>query len=88
MKAYEDHVQKTGEQVPYSLMKEMLAGLAAAEVDKLFERKGLDFLDRELAKQRAIQQAHKLAEEKYGPEGQGGEEHFHHHHHHHDHHEE
>jgi len=47
-------------------MKEILAGIAAAEVDKLFETKGLDFLDREKAKHRAIQQAHHLANEQYG----------------------
>ncbi|CAF4965740.1 unnamed protein product, partial [Rotaria socialis] len=43
MKAYEDHVRNTGAQVSHPMMKEMLAGLAAAEVDKLFETKGLDF---------------------------------------------
>lgn len=65
MKAYEDHLRQTGEQVSHARMKELLAGFAAAEVDKLFETKGLDFLDREKAKQHAIHQAHKLAEEKY-----------------------
>jgi hypothetical protein len=91
MKAYEDHVRRTGEQVSHPLMKEMLAGFAAAEVDKLFETKGLDFLDREKAKHRAVQQAHQLADENYGAggtfNGQGGqfEEHYHHHHHHHHH---
>ncbi len=69
MKAYEDHVRRTGEQVSHPLMKEMLAGFAAAEVDKLFETKGLDFLDREKAKRRAIQQAHALADEQYGSGG-------------------
>jgi hypothetical protein len=69
MKAYEDHVRRTGEQVSHPLMKELLAGFAAAEVDKLFETKGLDFLDREKAKRHAIKQAHSLAEEQYG---QGG----------------
>ncbi len=66
MKAYEDHVRSTGEQVSHPLMKEMLAGFAAAEVDKLFETKGLDYLDREEAKRRAIQQAHHIADERYG----------------------
>jgi len=69
MKEYEDHVRRTGEQVSHPMMKEMLAGFAAGEVDKLFETKGLDFLDREKAKNRAIQQAHSLGEEKYGPGG-------------------
>jgi hypothetical protein len=69
MKAYEDHCRSTGEQVSHPLMKEMLAGFAAAEVDKLFETNGLDFLDKEEAKRKAVQQAHKIAEEKYGPGG-------------------
>jgi hypothetical protein len=69
LKAYEDHVRQTGEQVSHPMMKEMLAGFAAAEVDKLFETKGLDFLDREEAKRRAVQQAHQIADEKYGAGG-------------------
>ncbi len=69
MKAYEDRVRNSGEQVSHPMMKEILAGLAAAEVDKLFETKGLDYLDREKAKQMAIQQAHQLAHDKYGPGG-------------------
>jgi hypothetical protein len=44
MKAYEDHARLTGGKVSHPLMKEMLAGFATAEVDKLFETKGLDFL--------------------------------------------
>ncbi len=69
MKAYEDHCRRTGERVSHPFMKEMLAGFAAAEVDKLFETKGLDFLDREKAKRHAIDQAHHIANERYG---QGG----------------
>ncbi|CAF1050979.1 unnamed protein product [Adineta ricciae] len=69
MKAYEDHCRREGQHVSHAFMKEMLAGFAAAEVDKLFETKGLDFLDREKAKRHAIEQAHHLANERYG---QGG----------------
>jgi hypothetical protein len=69
MKAYEDHVRRTGQQVSHPLMKELLAGFAAAEVDKLFETKGLDYLDREKAKRHAIQQAHHVAEQQYGVGG-------------------
>ena len=69
MKSYEDHVRRTGEQVSHAKMKELLAGFAAAEVDKLFETRGLDFLDREKAKRHAIHQAHKVAEEAYGVGG-------------------
>ncbi|KZV86139.1 hypothetical protein EXIGLDRAFT_622286 [Exidia glandulosa HHB12029] len=46
MKMYEDHLRASGEEPSHSLMKEMLAGIAAAEVDKLVETKGLDHLDR------------------------------------------
>ncbi len=66
MKAYEEHVRRSGEPVSHEKMKELLAGFAASEVDKLFETKGLDFLDREEAKRRAVHQAHQLAKEKYG----------------------
>jgi hypothetical protein len=52
-------------------MKELLGAFAAAEVDKLVETKGLDFLDREKLKRLATHQAHALAKEKYG-EGQVG----------------
>ncbi len=86
MKAYEDHVRSTGQQVSHPMMKELLAGFAAGEVDKLFETNGLDFLDKEKAKHRAIQQAHQIADEKYGSGGTyTEEEHYHHrqHHHHH-----
>ncbi|CAF0859219.1 unnamed protein product [Adineta steineri] len=48
----------------HQLTKEALAGLAGAEVDKLFESKGLDFLDREKAKFHAMEQARALAEQR------------------------
>ncbi|ORX77067.1 hypothetical protein K493DRAFT_342967 [Basidiobolus meristosporus CBS 931.73] len=66
MKAYENHLRRTGEQPSHSLMKELLAGFASAEVDKLVETKGLDWIDAEKAKKQAQAQAHRLAEEKYG----------------------
>ncbi|UJR12704.1 hypothetical protein I4U23_016878 [Adineta vaga] len=52
MKAYEDHCRHQGEHVSHPFMKEMLAGL--------------DFLNREQAKRRAIEQAHHLANKQYG----------------------
>jgi hypothetical protein len=42
-------------------MKELLAGFAAAEVDKLVETKGLDYIDREKAKRHAVAQAHEVS---------------------------
>ncbi|KAF8532442.1 hypothetical protein JB92DRAFT_3103911 [Gautieria morchelliformis] len=37
MKAYESHLRATGQQPSHVLMKDILAGIAAAEVDKLVE---------------------------------------------------
>lgn len=49
----------------HQLTKEMLASLAGAEADKLFETKGLDGLDRERAKIEARQQAEALYDRNY-----------------------
>ncbi|OCF33240.1 hypothetical protein I317_03697 [Kwoniella heveanensis CBS 569] len=57
MKAYEDRCAREGKPQSHARAKEILAGLAAAEVDKLFETKGLDMYDREEAKRHAKQQA-------------------------------
>ncbi|ODN84296.1 hypothetical protein L202_00276 [Cryptococcus amylolentus CBS 6039] len=57
MKAYEQHQAANGKPANHALAKELLAGFAAAEVDKLFETKGLDAYDREEAKRHAKQQA-------------------------------
>jgi len=73
MKAYEDHLRKTGQPVTHSTMKELLAGFASAEVDKLFESKGLDFIDRKEAEHHAKQQAHHYAEQRYGRDNTGYE---------------
>ena len=35
-----------GQPVQHAFAKELLAGFAGAEADRLFETKGLDFLDR------------------------------------------
>ena len=84
MQAYQKHLRSTGQQVSHPVMKEMLASLAAAEIDKLFESKGLDMIDREKAKHRAVEQAHHLANQQ----GEGVEYHYERHHHHHHHREE
>ncbi|KAG0362401.1 hypothetical protein BGZ54_008633 [Gamsiella multidivaricata] len=61
MKSYED--KQPGEK--HKLTKEIFAAMAAAETDKLFETKGLDFLDREKAKHQAKKNAERIYEEKY-----------------------
>ncbi|KZP09759.1 hypothetical protein FIBSPDRAFT_963708 [Athelia psychrophila] len=66
MRAYESHLRATGETPSHPLMKEMLAGIASAEVDKLIETKGLNAIDRHKAKKQAEEHAHALAEQRYG----------------------
>jgi len=68
MHAYEAHLRATGEEPSHAKMKEFLAAIAAAEVDKLVETKGLNAIDRHKAKKEAEQHAHMLAEQRY----QGG----------------
>ncbi|CAK5263872.1 unnamed protein product [Mycena citricolor] len=74
MHAYEAHLRATGQPVTHGKMKEILAAIAAAEVDKLAETKGMDYLDRQKAKKYAEHQAHMLAEQRYG-QGNTGWEH-------------
>ncbi|KAI8627637.1 hypothetical protein F5Y19DRAFT_477163 [Xylariaceae sp. FL1651] len=66
MKLFEDRQRKEGKTVNHAFAKEMLAGIAGAEVDKLFETKGLDAYDREKAKHHAKKQAEHLYDEQYG----------------------
>ncbi|KAH6891333.1 hypothetical protein B0T10DRAFT_547663 [Thelonectria olida] len=65
MKKWEDHQRSEGETVSHGRAKEILAGFAGAEVDKLFETKGLDFLDQEEARHKAKKQATELYEQQY-----------------------
>ncbi|GBB83693.1 hypothetical protein RclHR1_10390005 [Rhizophagus clarus] len=64
-KAYEKKCAKEGHPANHALAKEMMAGIAAAEVDKIFETKGLDYIDREEAKHQAKQAAKKLYTDNY-----------------------
>ncbi|KAE8216304.1 hypothetical protein CF327_g471 [Tilletia walkeri] len=65
MRAYEQHEASEGKPANHALAKEILAGFAGAEVDKLFETKGLDFLDREKAKRHAKQEAEQAYDNQY-----------------------
>jgi hypothetical protein len=60
MRVYQKHREAEGIAGHHELGKELLAGFAAAECDKLFETKGLDFLDREQARRAAKEQAEHL----------------------------
>ncbi|KAI0106429.1 hypothetical protein GGR51DRAFT_559846 [Nemania sp. FL0031] len=66
MKLFEDRQRKEGKTVNHAFAKELLAGIAGAEVDKLIETKGLDAIDREKAKHHAKKQAEHLYEQQYG----------------------
>ncbi|GJN92965.1 hypothetical protein Rhopal_006010-T1 [Rhodotorula paludigena] len=56
-KAYARHCEQNGKPESHQRARELLAAFAAAEADKLFETKGLDFLDREEVKRQARQHA-------------------------------
>ncbi|KAF9043641.1 hypothetical protein BDZ89DRAFT_1059562 [Hymenopellis radicata] len=66
MHSYENHLRATGQPVSHGKMKEILAAIAAAEVDKLAETKGMDWMDRRRAKQMAEHHAHEYAAQRYG----------------------
>jgi len=65
-KAFEDHQRSEGKPVSHQFAKELLAGFAGAEVDKLAETKGEDAFDRERAKRQAKQQAEQMYDSHYG----------------------
>jgi hypothetical protein len=49
----------------HAFAKELVAGFAAAEVDKLAETKGEDWFDREKAKRHAKEHAERMYDEQY-----------------------
>ncbi|KAF2465142.1 uncharacterized protein BDR25DRAFT_270624 [Lindgomyces ingoldianus] len=64
-KAFEDHQRKEGKPVSHAFAKELVAGFAAAEVDKLAETKGEDWFDKEKAKRQAKQNAEQMYNDHY-----------------------
>lgn len=64
-KAFEDHQRNEGKAVSHAFAKELLAGFAGAEVDKLAETKGEDYYDREKAKHEAKRRADQLYDQHY-----------------------
>ncbi|KAL8735756.1 MAG: hypothetical protein Q9166_000619 [cf. Caloplaca sp. 2 TL-2023] len=73
MKLFEDHQRKEGKPVSHSFAKELLAGFAGAEVDKLAETKGMDEIETGRAKHRARESAENMYDEHY-VRGQGAEQ--------------
>jgi deoxyribodipyrimidine photolyase-like uncharacterized protein len=66
MRKYEQHQREKGEEVSHPLAKELLAAFVGAELDKWFETKGLDHLDREEATRLATEGAHGLFGRRHG----------------------
>jgi len=69
-KAFEDHQRNEGKPVSHAFAKELLAGFAGAEVDKLAETKGEDFFDKERSKHEAKKRAEQLYDDHYGDQDQ------------------
>ncbi|KAF8980924.1 hypothetical protein BGZ46_003464 [Entomortierella lignicola] len=57
--------EKYEENRKYKFSKERFAGVATAEVDRLFETKGLDFIDREKTMREAIKNAGRIYDVQY-----------------------
>ncbi|KAF2725123.1 hypothetical protein K431DRAFT_281092 [Polychaeton citri CBS 116435] len=68
-KAFEDHQRNEGKPVSHQFAKELLVGFAGAEVDRLAETKGADYIDRERAKRDARKRAEDLYDSHYGQQG-------------------
>lgn len=54
-----------GKPVSHAFAKELVAGFAAAEVDRLAETKGEDWFDKEKAKRQAKEHAERMYDEQY-----------------------
>ncbi|KAK7678146.1 hypothetical protein QCA50_018819 [Cerrena zonata] len=65
-RSYEKKQREEGKPVSHAFAKEALAGIAGAEVDKLVETKGLDYIDREKAKHQAKEYAEQGYDSHYG----------------------
>ncbi|KAF2826668.1 hypothetical protein CC86DRAFT_445671 [Ophiobolus disseminans] len=72
-KAFEDHQRAEGRPVSHQFAKELLAGFAGAEIDKLAETRGEDWFDREKAKRQAKEHAERMYDEHY-IHGQGADQ--------------
>lgn len=63
---FEDRQRKNGQPVSHQFAKEAIAAFAGAEVDRLAETKGADFIDRERAKRDAENRGRDLYDQHYG----------------------
>ncbi|GMK59306.1 hypothetical protein CspeluHIS016_0703210 [Cutaneotrichosporon spelunceum] len=70
MRAYQNHQEANGKPQSYEMAKDLIAGFAGMEVDKLVETKGLNEFDAERAKWEARNQA----QEALAQSGQFGQQ--------------
>ncbi|KAL1297416.1 hypothetical protein AAFC00_004949 [Neodothiora populina] len=66
MKAFEDRQRSEGKPIEHQFAKELIAGFAGAEIDKLAETKGEDEWDKQKAKHDAKKNAEAMYDEQYG----------------------
>jgi len=69
-KVFEDRQRSEGKPVAHQFAKEMLVGLAGAEIDKLVETKGMDEFDKVEANRHAKEQVESMYDEQYGGQDQ------------------
>ncbi|KAE8448979.1 hypothetical protein EG329_008567 [Mollisiaceae sp. DMI_Dod_QoI] len=69
-KYFEDRQRAEGKPVSHQFAKELLAGFAGAEVDKLAETKGEDAWDSFEAKRQAKENVEQLYDQHYGGQDQ------------------
>ncbi|PQE08021.1 hypothetical protein CJF30_00011188 [Rutstroemia sp. NJR-2017a BBW] len=70
MKMFEERQRKEGKPVSHQFAKELLAGFASAEVDKLAETKGEDWVREHRVREKAEEQSHQLYDQHYGDQDQ------------------
>lgn len=74
MHLWEKRQRKEGKPVNHGLAKEVLAAMAGAEADKLFERsrgkREMEGVDREEARRHAVRQVEGMYDDHYGGGGQ------------------
>ena len=64
------HIIITGKPVSHQFAKEVLAGLAGVEADRLIETRGADYIDREKAQRDAKRHAESMYDQHYGDQDQ------------------
>ncbi|KAK6200901.1 uncharacterized protein RJT21DRAFT_85393 [Scheffersomyces amazonensis] len=67
---FENRQRSEGKPVSHAFAKELLAGIAGGEVDKLVETKGLDYLDRDQARAQAQRSVQENYDSHYGQQDQ------------------